>query len=47
MRHGEIAALHWEDINFDDGSLSVQRTLSHVKEREGKVVRVTERKNQD
>lgn len=30
MRHGELAALRWSDINFDDGSLYIQRTVSYM-----------------
>jgi integrase len=28
MRHGELAALRWEDIHFDAGTISISRTLS-------------------
>lgn len=32
MRRGEICALRWSDVNFDDGSLSVRHTLARTKE---------------
>ena len=30
MRHGEITGLQWGDIDFDEGSLSVRRTVNRV-----------------
>ena len=30
LRLGEILALHWEDINFENSTLSVKRTLQKV-----------------
>src|SRR6266487_1718139 len=31
MRHGEITALRWEDINFEKGTVSIHRTVSHLR----------------
>jgi integrase len=31
MRHGEITALRWEDINFDKGTVYIHRTVSYLK----------------
>lgn len=31
MREGEILALRWQDIDFEDGSLQVQRAVSYLK----------------
>ncbi len=31
MREGEILALHWQDIDFEQGSLQVQRAVSYLK----------------
>jgi integrase len=33
MRHGEVKALRWTDINFDEGYLLVQRTVSYLPRR--------------
>lgn len=30
LRRGEVLALHWSDIDFERGTLAVQRTLSKV-----------------
>jgi integrase len=30
MRRGELFALHWQDVDFDDRSIQVQRTVSRV-----------------
>src|SRR2546421_5319319 len=30
MRRGELLALHWQDIDFNEGSLYIQRTISRV-----------------
>ena len=30
MRHGELTALRWHDIIFEDGSLSIHRTLNYI-----------------
>lgn len=30
MRHGELCALKWQDINFDEGTLYVWRTVSYI-----------------
>src|SRR5581483_1884912 len=30
MRHGELAALRWEDVNFDEGSLYIHRTVTRM-----------------
>ena len=30
MRHGELTGLQWSDINFDEGSLSVRRTVGRL-----------------
>jgi integrase len=30
MRHGEVKALRWDDINFDEGYLLVQHTVSRI-----------------
>lgn len=30
MRHGEVNALRWDDINFDEGFLLVQRTVGRI-----------------
>ena len=30
IREGELLALHWEDINLDDGSLQVQHTIQRI-----------------
>lgn len=30
MRHGEINALRWDDINFEEGYLRVQRTVGRI-----------------
>ena len=32
LRLGEILGLHWSDINFDKGELTVNRTLQRVTE---------------
>ena len=32
MREGELLALHWQDINFEDHSLQVKRAVSYFKE---------------
>jgi len=32
MREGELLALHWQDINFEDRSLQVKRAVSYLKE---------------
>ena len=31
MRHGELLGLHWQDINFDYGTLQVRRSVSRVR----------------
>src|SRR5258708_19252318 len=31
MREGELLALHWQDINFEDRSLQVKRAVSYLK----------------
>jgi len=31
MREGELLALHWQDINFEDCSLQVKRAVSYLK----------------
>jgi integrase len=31
MRHGELLGLHWQDINFDNGTLQVRRSVSRVR----------------
>jgi integrase len=33
MRHGEITALRWEDINFEKGTIHIHRTVSHLRKR--------------
>lgn len=33
MRHGEMAALRWNDIDFDDRSLKVERTVQRLEQR--------------
>ncbi len=33
MRHGEITALRWEDISFEKGTVSIHRTVSHLRKR--------------
>jgi integrase len=33
MRHGEMAALRWSDINFDDRSLKIERTVQRLEQR--------------
>jgi integrase len=30
MRHGELTGLQWSDIDFDEGSLSVRRTVNYL-----------------
>jgi integrase len=30
MRRGELLALHWQDIDFNEGSLYVRRTISRI-----------------
>jgi integrase len=35
MRHGEILALHWKEIDFERGKISVKYTLTHT-QRDGK-----------
>lgn len=30
MRHGELNALRWDDVNFEEGYLLVQRTVSRI-----------------
>lgn len=32
MRRGELLALRWQDINFEDGNLQVKRAVSYLKE---------------
>ena len=31
IREGELLALHWQDIHFEDGSLQVKRAVSYLK----------------
>jgi len=31
MRHGELLGLHWQDSNFDNGTLQVRRSVSRVR----------------
>ncbi len=31
MRHGELLSLHWQDINFERGTLQVRRSVSRVR----------------
>src|SRR5437764_8804031 len=31
MREGELLALHWQDMNFEDCSLQVKRAVSYLK----------------
>jgi integrase len=33
MRHGEMAALRWDDINFEDRSLRIERTVQRMEKR--------------
>ncbi len=35
MRHGELTALRWEDINFEEGTIYIHRTAFH----KGKILR--------
>jgi integrase len=30
MRHGELAALRWEDVDLEKGAISVHRTVGHL-----------------
>ncbi len=30
MRHGEVTALRWSDINFEKGTVSIHRTVTHL-----------------
>ncbi len=42
MRIGEICGLKWEDINFDESYLAVQRTRQRITKKNGKGTIVTE-----
>lgn len=38
LRRGELAVLHWEDVDYDTARITVQRTYDRKKDAEGRVV---------